>query len=293
MTDDLVTVLQSPSSAQPANDTVRSKAYHARHAGVLDADIMASKRVLLLGDGSLGSLIAGFLVRAGIGAIEHHDNDAVDIANISRTLYREEDIGRPKVEALDDILRGIRTDVELESHCGDIAKMDDDVLIAAINRADIVIAATDHPATQARTAALSYWRKPALLPGVYERGTGGEVVYTIPDLTACWHCVFGGIRTEEQPDRGQPDYGVPTGQLRAVPALGCDIANVAVHAARLAIALLQRWSGLDIARIVTLDRNVLFIGNTVDWAFTEPCENFWARTIRRPDCPVCSTDNRS
>jgi len=262
--------------------------YHARHVGVLDAEWMSKQRVLLLGDGSLGSLIAAFFVRAGVGSIEHIDNDRVAVSNISRTIYREEDVGRPKVEALNDILRGIRKDIKLEGHFADISTMDDESLIAAIERSDLVVAATDHPPTQARAAALSYWGRPALLPGVYERGTGGEVVFTLPDLTACWHCVYGGVRTEEQPNRGTTDYGVATGQLRAVPALGCDIANIAVHAARLGIALLHRWSQLEIARIVSHERNVLFIGNSVDWAFKEPCENFWARTLRRPDCPVCS-----
>lgn len=266
---------------------------HERHVGVLIPSVMWNKRVLLLGAGSLGSLIANFLVRAGIGTIEVYDNERVDVANLSRTAYRRADIGRDKVLALHDLLIEIRGDANVDTKCRDIHAMEDSELTAAIERADIVIPATDHPTTQARAAALSYGRKPTLIPGVYERGVGGEVVFTLPDRTACWHCVFAGIRTEEQPDRGQPDYGVATGQLRAVPALGTDIATVAVAAAKIAIALLHVGTGHELERMLRPDRNILFLGNSIDWAFTDYAENFWAKTIRRPDCPVCSEDGTS
>jgi len=274
--------------AVPARLVEPGRDYHARHENLLVPNRMESAHVLLLGDGSLGSLIASFLVRAGIGSLTHYDNELVEETNICRTAYGERDIGRPKTEALNDILRAIRRDVVLEGRQEDIHATSDEALVAEIAKASVSIIATDHPPTQARTAALSYFRVPAIIPGVYAKGTGGEVVLTIPDESACWHCVFAGIRTEEQPDRGTEDYGLATGQLKAEPALGTDIANVAVAAAKLAIAVLNRGTGLEIEKMVQPERNVLFLGNSIDWAFRDYNEAFWARTIRRPDCPVCS-----
>lgn len=274
---------------KPLNEKVHpDNAFHGRHEGILLPKVMETKRVALFGDGSLGSLVAWFLVRAGLWTLEHYDNDCVALPNISRTIYRNRDVGRSKVDALNDILREINPEVVLEGHSKDIHELRDDELVSIIQRNDLVIAATDDPPTQSRVAALSYWRKPALLPGVYEKATGGEVLFTIPNETACWHCVFSGIRTEDEPNRGETDYGVPTGQLRAVPALGADIATIAVACARLAVALLHLGSGLPLEHQLRRDKNILFLGNTIDWAFTDHSENFWAIPTRRAECPVCA-----
>ena len=60
--------------------------------------ILASK-VLIIGMGGLGCLVAEFLTRSGIGTLGIIDHDTVSLSNIHRqTLYNEKDINQSKVK---------------------------------------------------------------------------------------------------------------------------------------------------------------------------------------------------
>lgn len=71
----------------------------------------------IVGCGSVGSYLADLLVRAGIGSpSESHiilwDMDIVEAKNVANQRFTSRDIGRPKVEALRDILIDINPDLE-------------------------------------------------------------------------------------------------------------------------------------------------------------------------------------
>lgn len=260
--------------------------FHSRHDGLLDPTFLASRRVLLVGCGSVGSVIAMLLARSGVGGLILRDHDTVSITNLCRTEYRRTDIGEPKVEALAKHLQDVRADIEIDGRPTDLRMVDDAEVEGWIAASDLVIAATDHPPTQARLAALSYHRVPAVFPGVYERGLGGEVIWTLPDLTPCYACVLGAVRNASAPSRGRTDYGIATGQLASEPALGIDIQHVTVCAAKIALALLLQDTGAPAAAILDPARSVLFVGNSAEWIWRKPFETVWARAERREQC-VC------
>lgn len=258
--------------------------FHARHAGLFPATALDDKRVLLIGAGSVGSFLAELLVRSGVVQLAVADMDTVSATNLCRTVYVESDIGAPKVEALKRHLQAIRGDVQVDARQIDLDQVDDDALSAWIEGADLVVAVTDHPPTQSRVAALSYHEKPAVFAGVYAKGTGGEVLFTLPNKTPCYHCVLGSIRGEHRPDRGKLDYGLSTGQLAAEPALGVDILHVTTCAAKVALALLLRGTESSVANILNPEHSVLFVGNAVDWVWRAPFETVWAHADRKTDC---------
>jgi hypothetical protein len=260
--------------------------FHARHAGLFEPRHLDDRGVLLLGAGSVGSQLAVGLVRSGVRRFRVCDFDTVSGTNICRTAYRSKDIGRPKVEALAEVLREVRDDIEIEPVSQSSSDVGDDELLDWIKETDLVVGATDHPPTQARLGALSYHLKPALFAGVYAKGEGGEVLFTLPNETPCYHCVLGGIRGDHQPDRGRLDYGLTTGQLASEPALGVDILHVTVCATKIALALLLRGTGARVAEILDPARSVLFVGNSPTWIWKEPFETVWARAERRSDC-IC------
>ncbi len=59
--------------------------------------------VLVLGCGALGNLVANNLARAGVN-LRLVDRDVVEESNLHRTLFRKADVGRPKAEALKEII---------------------------------------------------------------------------------------------------------------------------------------------------------------------------------------------
>lgn len=61
-------------------------------------------RCYVIGCGSIGSNVAELLARYGIENIVLYDFDTVEAHNIANQLYTEEDIGKPKTEALAKLL---------------------------------------------------------------------------------------------------------------------------------------------------------------------------------------------
>ena len=67
-------------------------------------------RIHILGCGSVGSSLAELLVRCGLTNITLWDFDTVEAHNVANQMFRSTDIGKPKVEALRDILLEINPD---------------------------------------------------------------------------------------------------------------------------------------------------------------------------------------
>lgn len=61
--------------------------------------------IKIIGAGAIGSLVALNLGKMGFGNIEVWDFDNVDIVNMNSQFYRFSDIGKPKVEALKELLQ--------------------------------------------------------------------------------------------------------------------------------------------------------------------------------------------
>lgn len=69
-------------------------------------------RIHIIGCGSVGSTLAENLVRCGLTKITLWDFDKVEAHNIVNQIYRQQDIGRLKVEALKDILIDINPELK-------------------------------------------------------------------------------------------------------------------------------------------------------------------------------------
>ena len=74
-------------------------------------------RVAVAGLGGLGSNIAVMLARSGVGHLLLVDFDTVDVTNLNRQMYMIPHLGRPKAEALPDILCQINPYLEYTSIC--------------------------------------------------------------------------------------------------------------------------------------------------------------------------------
>ena len=68
-------------------------------------------RVHIIGCGSVGSTIAENLARCGVTKMTLWDFDKVEPHNIVNQMFRAQDFGKPKVEALADLLADINPDI--------------------------------------------------------------------------------------------------------------------------------------------------------------------------------------
>lgn len=69
-----------------------------------------SERIHIIGCGSVGSAVAELLARAGLTNITLWDFDTVEEHNIANQMFTSMDVGRPKVEAVRDMILAINPD---------------------------------------------------------------------------------------------------------------------------------------------------------------------------------------
>lgn len=75
---------------------------------------LRAARVGIAGAGGLGSNVALMLARSGVEDMLIIDHDVVDASNLNRQQFWPRHVGRPKVEALAELLRGLNPHIRLE-----------------------------------------------------------------------------------------------------------------------------------------------------------------------------------
>ena len=77
---------------------------------------LKAAKVLCIGTGGLGAPLGQYLAAAGVGRIGLVDFDKVDLTNLQRQiLFSTEDVGRPKIEAAAERLRGLNPDIQIDT----------------------------------------------------------------------------------------------------------------------------------------------------------------------------------
>lgn len=158
-----------------------------KNLGQHGQDLLASKHIVLIGGGGLGSNSANFFVRMGIRRIDIIDDDVVELSNLHRTsIFAEEDIGRTKSYVLENKLKKINTDVTVKGIHQRVSKENIESLVA---NADIILDGTDNLALRCLINDVSIkLEKPWVYTGVYE--TVGMVMGIIPKKTPCLLCLI-------------------------------------------------------------------------------------------------------
>jgi sulfur-carrier protein adenylyltransferase/sulfurtransferase len=77
---------------------------------------LKAAKVLCIGTGGLGAPLGVYLAAAGVGRIGLVDFDTVDLTNLQRQiLFSTSDVGRPKIEAAADRLRGLNPEIQIDT----------------------------------------------------------------------------------------------------------------------------------------------------------------------------------
>jgi len=157
---------------------------------------LRSSRVLLVGCGALGSVLAEMMVRAGVAALTLVDRDFVEESNLQRqSLFDESDAARglPKAVAAEAKLRRINSEVEVRGVVADLSADNADELVKG---ADLVLDGTDNFETRFLLNDVCVRDG---IPWVYGAcvGSYGLALLVRPRLSPCLRCVL-----EEMPPPG-------------------------------------------------------------------------------------------
>lgn len=158
---------------------------------------LSSKKVLIVGMGALGTVLANHLVRAGVGHVRFADRDYVEKSNLQRQLLFDEDDVKealPKAVAAEKRLKKINSDITIEGIVTDVTLQNIGELMEGV---DLVLDGTDNFQTRFLINDACY---KANIPFVYGGAVSsrGMSAIFIPGVTPCLRCFIGGGNTTGQ-----------------------------------------------------------------------------------------------
>ena len=174
--------------ATPSPDRYRRQIRFAP-LGAAGQQRLAAGRALICGCGALGSAIAGWLVRAGVGAVRIVDRDFVELSNLHRqTLFDEQDAaaGLPKAIAAAEKLRQINSTVAIEPIVADLGPENIEAFCKGV---DVMLDGTDNFETRLLMNDAAVKRGMAWIYGGCV-GSEAQTMTILPGETACLRCLL-------------------------------------------------------------------------------------------------------
>ncbi len=166
----------------------------SRNKGILETDVMSKKRVLILGCGSVGSLVAMELAKSGVGNFLLVDADIMEYHNICRHQCGIEDVGDLKINALERKLKNINPSVNVEKFEGVVENLPKDTLDKfCVPEETIFVGCADNRAADVYANGISiYYSAYFISIGFWERACAGEIFYHLPNKgMPCYECALG------------------------------------------------------------------------------------------------------
>ncbi|MFZ1325401.1 MAG: molybdopterin-synthase adenylyltransferase MoeB [Candidatus Contendobacter sp.] len=229
---------------------------YSRQLLLPDFDIDGQERlrrshILIVGLGGLGSVAALYLAAAGVGRLTLVDFDTVDLSNLQRQIiHRTADVGRLKVESARATLLALNPLVEVVT----VPKaLDDRELRQQVERAAVVVDASDNLPTRLALNAACVRARTALVTGAVIRLEGQVLVWRPDGEGACYRCLYRDAEssTESCAQTGvlAPVVGV-IGSLQAVEAIKvlAGIGETLVGRLLVLDALRMEWRTLRVPR---------------------------------------------
>lgn len=163
---------------------------YKRNKGLIELDILANRRVLIIGLGSGGSPIAVELAKAGVGQFALADFDRIELHNLSRHVCSLNDLGRLKTDAVADAIKGKNPYAMVDKLPIDVSK-NLNILEEEVKKADIVMCCTDNNSSRFHTSELLVkHNKVGLFGRAITRAEGGDVFIYRPGQP-CYFCLLG------------------------------------------------------------------------------------------------------
>jgi len=150
---------------------------------------LLDSRAAVVGCGALGTVVAGLLVRAGVGHLRIIDRDFVEFSNLQRqTLFEESDAqdALPKAVAAERRLRAANSGVEIE---GVVADLTPENIAEWLEGFPLILDGTDNFETR---MLVNDYAVSTGIPWIYAAAVGSYgVTFTVrPGETACLACMM-------------------------------------------------------------------------------------------------------
>ena len=157
--------------------------------GILGQKKILSSSVLVVGAGGLGSPVAEFLSRAGIGSLGIVDDDKVSLSNLHRqSLYNTSDIGKFKVKIAKDKIKKINPNTKVTIYK---IRLVNDNFKKIINDYDYIVDGSDNFTTKFLLNDYCFKFKKVLITGAISKFDGHIFTFNFKNKKVpCLRCFF-------------------------------------------------------------------------------------------------------
>lgn len=163
---------------------------YSRSKGLIEVDTLTNKHVVIVGLGSFGSQIAIELSKAGVGSFSLFDFDRVELHNLGRHTCTTKDLGRLKIDAIEEAIHGKNPTAIVIKYPINILK-ERQTFLNVLATSDLVICATDNNDSRYLISKGLYDNKKVGIFGrAITRAAGGDVFRYTPG-GPCYCCLLG------------------------------------------------------------------------------------------------------
>ena len=157
--------------------------------GIIGQKKILSSNVLIIGAGGLGSPVAEFLSRAGVGSIGVVDDDKVSLSNLHRqSLYNTSDIGKFKVKIAKDKIKKINPNTKVTIYK---IRLNNNNFKKIINNYDYIVDGSDNFTTKFLLNDFCLKFKKILVTGAISKFDGHVFTFNFKDKKVpCLRCFF-------------------------------------------------------------------------------------------------------
>ena len=157
--------------------------------GILGQKKILSSKVLIIGAGGLGSPVAEFLSRAGVGSLGIVDEDKVSLSNLHRQgLYNTSDVGKFKVKIAKNKIKKINPDTKVTIYKIRLGKNN---FKKIINDYDYIVDGSDNFATKFLLNDFCIRFKKVLITGAISKYDGHIFTFNFKNKKIpCLRCFF-------------------------------------------------------------------------------------------------------
>lgn len=216
----------------------------SRNVGILESDIMLSKKAVLIGCGSVCSLVALELAKSGVGNFMLIDSDIMGYHNVCRHQCGMLDVGRYKTEALKDRILQINPYANVITYNDIIQHVPLDELSSFCNEDTIFIGGADNREGDLYANQLAIEsHSPFMSIGCWERAYAGEIFYCLPEGMPTYTdlmATVGGVSGRVNQNRKFYTTEAELEKASFEPGISADIDFVTVIAVKIALDLLNR-----------------------------------------------------
>jgi molybdopterin/thiamine biosynthesis adenylyltransferase len=287
--------------------TCKKQAYNlllnifSRNTGILETDVMLDKCAIISGCGSVGSLVALELARAGLGNFLLIDNDTIAYHNLSRHQCGVRDVGKFKVNAVRERILEINPSAKVSTCVSILEDVPKEVFDEFCTTYTVIVGCADNRESDHYANRISsLYKIPFISIGLWERAFAGEIFYCIPEELPCYDCGIGtqgaGVSGRTSANRRFYTTEEDEAHIRFEPGISIDIGFVTLIAIKLMIDLLNRHTQNYIPRIINHLTQFTLVCNTSDARlggdqaeiFSYPLQVTTSiRTIYSAPCPPC------